>query len=47
MKKEEKVVLVVGLGRFGQSLYKTLSEFHTQVIAVDTVLNASRQPPVS
>ncbi len=36
MKKEEKVVLVVGLGRFGQSLCKTLSEFHTQVIAVDT-----------
>jgi len=36
VKKEEKVVLVVGLGRFGQSLCKTLSEFHNQVIAVDT-----------
>lgn len=35
MRKEEKVVLVVGLGRFGQSLCKTLSELHNQVIAVD------------
>jgi trk system potassium uptake protein TrkA len=37
MKKEEKVYLVAGLGRFGQSLCKTLVEQKNQVIAVDRV----------
>ncbi|MBL3539041.1 TrkA family potassium uptake protein [Aminivibrio sp.] len=32
---KKKVVLVIGLGRFGKSLCKTLSEFHNQIIAVD------------
>ena len=40
MKKGEKVILVVGLGRFGQALCKTLAEQKNQVIAVDR----SRQP---
>jgi trk system potassium uptake protein TrkA len=35
MKKEEKVILVVGLGRFGQALCRTLAEQGNQVIAVD------------
>lgn len=35
MKKEEKVVLVVGLGRFGQALCRALVEQGNQVIAVD------------
>ena len=40
MKSEEKVILVVGLGRFGQALCRTLVEQKRQVIAVDR----SRQP---
>ncbi len=35
MKKEEKVILVVGLGRFGQALCKTLAEQGNQVVGVD------------
>jgi trk system potassium uptake protein TrkA len=35
VRKEEKVILVVGLGRFGQALCKTLVEQKNQVIAVD------------
>jgi len=35
VKKEEKVILVVGLGRFGQALCRTLAEQGNQVIAVD------------
>jgi len=40
VKSEEKVILVVGLGRFGQALCRTLVEQKRQVIAVDR----SRQP---
>lgn len=40
MKSEDKVILVVGLGRFGQALCRTLVEQKRQVIAVDR----SRQP---
>jgi len=35
LKKEEKVILVVGLGRFGQALCKTLAEQGNQVVGVD------------
>ncbi len=35
MNNKEKVVLVAGLGRFGQSLCKTLAEQGRQVIALD------------
>lgn len=40
MKKEKKVILVVGLGRFGKALCKTLAEHQDQVIGVDHL----RQP---
>ncbi len=35
MKNEEKVILVVGLGRFGQALCRKLAEQKNQVIGVD------------
>jgi len=41
VKSEEKVILVVGLGRFGQALCRTLVEQKRQVIAVDR-----SRPPV-
>lgn len=40
MTNKEKTILVVGLGRFGQALCRTLAEQDTRVIAVDR----SRQP---